>query len=172
MTDQWLNVGKLVNTHGLRGEIKVLPQTDFPDVRFAKGSRLTLLRPDGADSREVEVAGAREVKGMYVVKLKGIETINEIESCKGWDVKVPAEQRVELEDGEYYHRDIIGSEVVTEGGELLGTIGEILQPGANDVWSVSRPGEKPLLLPVIDEVVLGVDIAAKRVTVRLMEGMV
>ncbi len=169
---QWLNVGKLVNTHGLRGEVKILSQTDFPDVRFAPGSKLVLISPDGGQIVPVQVGSCREHKGMFYVKWKQFNDINEVEKYKGWDVKVSDEQQVELEEGEYYYHQIIGATVVTEDGESLGMISEILRPGANDVWVVERSVGKPLLLPVIDQVVLHVDPQQKKVTVHLMEGLI
>jgi 16S rRNA processing protein RimM len=169
---QWLNVGKLVNTHGLRGEVKILSQTDFPDVRFAPGSRLALVAPDGDQQITVQVSSSREHKGMFFLKLKEFNNINEVEKYKGWNVKVSDEHQVELDEGEYYYHEIIGCTVVTDEGEQLGTITEILRPGANDVWVVERSTGKQVLLPVIDEVVLQVDISQKQVTVHLMEGLI
>ncbi|MFS0727813.1 ribosome maturation factor RimM [Paenibacillus sp. 1P07SE] len=171
MMIEWLNVGKLVNTHGLRGEVKILSQTDFPDVRFAPGSKLALHAP--ADGRVVAltVQSAREHKGMFIVKWKGVDHINDAEQYKGWAVKVAKEDLVELEDDEYYYHEIVGCRVVTEDGETLGEITEILSPGANDVWVVERAKGKPLLLPVIDDVLIAVDVPQKLVTVRLLEGL-
>ncbi len=77
----------------------------------------------------------------------------------------------ELPDGEFYYHEIVGCTVVTEEGETLGEITEILSPGANDVWVVKRPKGKPLLLPYIDDVILDVDVEGKKVTARLMEGL-
>lgn len=172
MSDKWLTVGRLVNTHGIRGEVKVLPSTDFPGERFAPGSRLTLHAPDSSAALEVEVASAREHKGTYLVSFKGFDNINQVLPYKGWTVKVPASHRVPLGEGEYYFHDIIGCAVVTEEGEELGRISEILRPGANDVWVVERPQGRPVLIPYIRDVVLDVDVAAKRVTIHLMEGLI
>ena len=170
MADQWFTVGKLVNTHGIKGDVKILPSTDFPDVRFAPGSRLTLMDPNSSAALEVEIVSSREQKGMYVLKLKGYDNINDVERYKGWTVR--AFDSVELEDGEYYYRDIVGCRAVTDEGEELGSIIEILSPGANDVWVVERANGKQLLLPVIDEVILDVNVRDKTVTVHLMEGLV
>lgn len=172
MSEKWLTVGRLVNTHGIRGEVKVMPSTDFPGERFAPGSRLTLLSPDGSAAVDVEVASAREHKGMYIVKLKEFDNINQVLPYKGWSVKVPASRRVPLAEGEYYFHDIIGCAVVTEEGEEIGRVSEILRPGANDVWVVERPKGRPALIPYIDDVVVDVDVGARRVTIRLMEGLI
>jgi 16S rRNA processing protein RimM len=87
-------------------------------------------------------------------------------------IKVSASDLLELEDDQYYYHEIIGCNVVTEEGETLGTITDILTPGANDVWVVTRPVGKPILLPVIDDVILKVDIAAKQIQVYIMEGLI
>jgi 16S rRNA processing protein RimM len=172
MEEQWLTVGKVVNTHGIRGELKVVPQTDFPEARFAEGSELTLVQPETLQRLTVEVQGARLHKNMYIVKLKGYDNINDAEKYKGWLLKVSKEQLAELDEGEYYHFEIIGCRVVTEEGQELGVITEILSPGANDVWTVQPPKGKQILIPVIDDVVIDVDAGNKTVTVRLMEGLI
>ena len=166
-----LNVGKIVNTHGIRGELKVWPQTDFPEVRFKAGSKLLMIPPESGDPVTVEIVSAREQKKMYVVKIKGFDDINVAEKYKGWELKVSEDNRVPLQEGEYYVRDIVGCEVYTEEGELLGAISDVLSPGANDIWVVKMPKGKELLLPVIDDVVLDVDIGARKIKVRLMEGL-
>jgi len=176
MAEKWFTVGKLVNTHGIRGEVKVWPQTDFPEVRFAKGSKLTLIDEEKGGRLEVEIVGARLQKNVYVVKLKGFDNINDVEKYKGWTLKVSENDLVDLAEDEYYYHEIIGCAVVTEDGEELGTVAEILSPGANDVWVVQGKGgngrPKEILLPVIDEVLRKVDVANKTITVHLLEGLI
>jgi len=174
MNGNWLTVGKIVNTHGIRGELKVLSRTDFGDVRFAPGSTLLLRDDERGISVDVKITGSRLNKNMYIIKLEGFNDINEVEKFKGASLLVAEEQLDELEEGEYYYYEIIGCEVVTEEGEQLGTITEILSPGANDVWVIDRPkgAGKQILLPVIDDVLLSVDVERKLVTVRLMEGLI
>ncbi|GIQ68671.1 ribosome maturation factor RimM [Xylanibacillus composti] len=166
-------VGKIVNTHGIRGEIKVVPQTDFPDVRFASGSKLMLVPPEalGEGAFPVTVKTARDHKTFLLVRLEEFDNINQVEKYKGGQLKVTEDQLLELEEGEYYYYEIVGCSVVTEDGEEIGVVKEVLTPGANDVWVVKRPKGPDLLLPVIDECVLAVDVEAKRVTVHLMEGL-
>lgn len=174
MTGKWYTVGKIVNTHGIRGDVKVLPQTDFAEQRFAPGSKLLMVNEESGESREVKVASSREQKNVYLLKLDGFNNINEVEKFKGWSLKIEESEQGELDEGQYYYHQIIGCSVVTEDGETLGEISEILSPGANDVWVVNRPKSKgkQLLLPVIDDVVLQVNVADKQVTVRLMEGLI
>jgi len=166
-----LNVGKIVNTHGIKGELKIWPQTDFPEVRFKPGAKLMMIPPEAGQPVEIEIVSSREQKNMYVVRLKGFDNINQVEKYKGWELKVSEEERVPLDEGEYYFRDIIGCEVVTEDGETLGQVADILSPGANDIWVVKMPKGKELLLPVIDDVVLDVDVTARKIKVHLMEGL-
>ncbi|MCQ6557943.1 ribosome maturation factor RimM [Paenibacillus mendelii] len=172
MEHEWLKVGKVVNTHGIRGELKVVSQTDFPEERFVAGNTLLMENEELKQQLEVEVQSAREHKNMYILKLKGFDNINDVEKYKGWMLKVSKDNRVELDEGEYYYFEIIGCRVVTDEGAELGTITEILSPGANDVWVVEAKKGKQVLIPVIDEVVLHVDVEEKMVTVRLMEGLI
>ncbi|MET3942859.1 16S rRNA processing protein RimM [Paenibacillus sp. PvP094] len=167
---EFMNVGKVVNTHGIRGELKIMPLTDFPEVRFAKNAELYLFTPDNHPVL-VHVESARLHKNMYIVRLKEYGNINEVEKFKGGIAKVSKENLAELEENEYYFHQIVGCTVVTEEGENLGTISEILTPGANDVWVVKTAAGKEILLPVIDDVVLDVDVNEKLVKVHLMEGL-
>ncbi|WP_054029007.1 ribosome maturation factor RimM [Bacillus sp. FJAT-28004] len=174
MNEKWFTVGKVVNTHGIRGELKILSQTDFADVRFAAGNKLLMVNEESGASLEVKVISSRANKNVYILKLEGFTDINVVEKYKGWVLKISSDQQLELEEGEYYYHEIIGCRVVTEEGEELGTISEILSPGANDVWVVDRPkgSGKQLLLPVIDDVLVNVDTKEKIVTVHLMEGLI
>lgn len=171
MSERCFQVGKIVNTHGIRGELKIVPQTDFPEIRFAKGSRLLCFPPNGGEPVPVTVSRARFHKGTYLVKFSEFDNINEVEKFKGGSLKVSEDQLVELEDGEYYYHQIVGCQVFNEEGELLGTVKEIWAPGANDVWVARSADGKELLIPYIDEVVKQVDIAAKRIVIRPLEGM-
>lgn len=174
MNGKWFTVGKVVNTHGIRGELKVLSQTDFADVRFAAGKKLIMLNEESGATLEVKIISSRAHKNVYILKLEGFDDINIVEKYKGWVLKVSESELVPLDEGEYYYHEIIGCSVVTEEGEELGTISEILSPGANDVWVVDRPKAKgkQLLLPVIDDVLVKVNVKEKLVTVRLMEGLI
>ncbi len=169
--ERLLNIGKIVNTHGIKGEVKVWPQTDFPEVRFKAGSKLLMFPPETGEPITIEVTASREQKKMFVLKLKGFDNINQVEKYKGWELKVSDAERVPLPEGEYYFRDIVGCAVETEEGEQLGTVTDILSPGANDIWVVKMPKGKELLLPVIDDVVLDVDIVSRKIKVHLMEGL-
>ena len=171
MTGKLFNVGKIVGTHGIRGELKVVSMTDFPDIRFRKGSELLLIHPTESEQLTVSVESAREHKGMFIVKLQGYPDINLVEKFKGWLIKIGEDHLLDLGKDEYYYHEIVGCRVVSEQGETLGEIKEILTPGANDVWVVKRAKKRDLLIPVIDDVLLSVDVQEKLVTIRLLEGM-
>ena len=82
-----LNIGKVVNTHGIKGELKIWPQTDFPEVRFKPGNKLMMFPPESGDPITVEIVSSREQKKMYVVKIKGFDNINQVEKYKGWEIE-------------------------------------------------------------------------------------
>ena len=166
----YFNVGKIVNTQGLQGEMRVLSVTDFAEERFKKGNRLALFDKKDQFVMDVEIASHRKVKNFDIIKFKGMYHINDIEKFRDFSLKVAEEDLSDLEDGEFYYHEIIGLEVY-ENDVLLGTIKEILQPGANDVWVVKRKGKRDLLLPYIPTVVLGIDIEQGRVDVEIPEGL-
>ena len=166
----YFNVGKIVNTQGLQGELRVLSVTDFSEERFKKSSRLSIFDDKNQFVTEVEIASHRKQKNFDIVKFKGLYHINDVEKYKGCSLKVAEEDLAVLEEDEFYYHEIIGLDVY-EGDQLIGQIKEILQPGANDVWVVARKGKRDLLLPYIPPVILKVDIPNGRVEVDIMEGL-
>ena len=166
--EDMLRVGVFANTHGVRGEIKVFPTTD--DVaRFKKLKKIYLDK--GIEKMELEIQSVRYFKNMVILKFKGIDNINDIEKYKGKDLLIHREQAVPLKEDEYFICDIINAQVVTETGEEVGVLKEVLQTGANDVYVVRTTEGKEILLPVIDECVLDLNVEEKIVTVRLMPGI-
>ncbi|MEW4353663.1 ribosome maturation factor RimM [Streptococcus pneumoniae] len=166
----YFNVGKIVNTQGLQGEMRVLSVTDFTEERFKKGNHLVLFDKKDQFVMNVEIASHRKAKNFDIIKFKGMYHINDIEKYRDFTLKVAEEDLSDLDEGEFYYHEIIGLEVY-EGDEFLGTIKEILQPGANDVWVVKRKGKRDLLLPYIPPVVLDVDVTEGRVQVEIPEGL-
>ncbi|MCH3923016.1 ribosome maturation factor RimM [Limosilactobacillus sp.] len=167
---EFYNVGKIVNTHGIRGEVRVMATTDFVEERFAAGETLYLQQAAG-EPLALTVESARPHKGFILVKFKDYDNINDVQGFRNRELLVSAEDQQPLEDGQYYYHQIIGLKVKTVEGRELGTIKEILSPGANDVWVVKRSGKQDLLLPVIDDVVKTVDLENGEVIVELMEGL-
>ncbi|MEQ9764371.1 ribosome maturation factor RimM [Streptococcus jiangjianxini] len=166
----YFNVGKIVNTQGLQGELRVLSVTDFAEERFKKGSQLSIFDDNDHHLLDVEIISHRKQKNFDIVKFKGLYHINDVEKYKGTMLKVAEENLTDLAEDEFYYHEIIGLDVY-ENDVLIGQIKEIMQPGANDVWVVKRKGKKDLLLPYIPPVVLNVDVAGNRVDVEIMEGL-
>lgn len=168
LMEDYLRVGTYVNTHGIKGDIKVYPHTD--DVsRFSDLDKVMLDTKDGLITYEIQ--SVKYHKNMAIIKFKGIDNINDIEKYKGSDVLIERSQAVPLNEGEYFICDIIGAEVYTDTGEKLGFIKEVLQTGANDVYIVKKESGKELLIPVIPSCVLDVDTESKCVKVHMLPGL-
>lgn len=167
---QYYEVGRIINTHGIHGEVKVMVITDFVEERFAEGSQLSIKLADGK-RQDVVVESARPQKQFLLVKFKGLDNINDVLAFHNCELEVAGDQLKPLPKGQYYYHQIIGLDVETVDGEKLGTIKEIMPTGANDVWVVARPNQKDLLLPNIPDVVKKVNLDAHKVIVELMEGL-
>lgn len=167
--DNLLRVGVISSTHGIRGEVKVFPTTDDPN-RFMNLKKVIL--DTGKEQIEMEITGVRFFKQMVIVKFKGYDNINDIEKYKGKDLLITRENAVKLEEGEYFIFDLIGCAVVTDEGEDFGTLVEVLQTGANDVYVVKTKEGKEVLLPNIEPCILDVNIEEKKITAHIMEGLV
>lgn len=166
-----LKVGKIINTHGLKGEVKVLSSTDFENERFKKGSSLIITRGNQV-IREVIVESYRNHKNMILVKFEDINSIEEAEKLKNLQIKVELSDDNSLEENEFYFYEIIGCEVFDESSNLLGVISEILTPGANDVWVIKSNLGKEILIPYIEDVVKKIDVENKRIDIEVMEGLI
>lgn len=166
---KYYHVGKIVNTHGIRGEVRVVPITDFVDDRFQPGNKLFIEK--NHEYMPVTVEKARPHKGMELVKFASLDNINDVQTFRDCYLSVAEDQQSDLAEGEYYYHQIIGLDVVTNDGRNLGKIKEIMSPGANDVWVVDRSGKQDLLLPVIKDVIKDVDLDNHVVTVDLLEGL-
>ncbi|WP_057879182.1 ribosome maturation factor RimM [Levilactobacillus paucivorans] len=169
----YYTIGTIVNTHGIKGEVRVIATTDFPEKRFVVGHKVYAFRKDQPTPEVFEIASVRQHKNFILLSFKGKPSINDVEYLKQSTLKIAADQLEDddLKPGEYYYHQIIGLDAVTEDGEKLGTIKDIMQTGANDVWVVARPDKPDLLLPKIKQVIKGVDLDQHQVTVELMEGL-
>lgn len=168
---QYYNVGKIVNTHGIKGEVRVISKTDFPEQRYQSGSVLFLFVNKQKDPIELTVKTWRQHKNFDILSFEGYETINDVEKFRDGILKVSESQLGNLESGEFYFHQIIGCSVKTVEGEDIGIITEILTPGANDVWVVQSKNLKQYYIPYIDEVVKQVDIENQLVVIDPMEGL-
>lgn len=170
---EWFNVGRIVNTHGIKGEVRVISTTDFEEARFAPGSRLAIFKKDDKKPIWVTIESARRHKNFILLTFEGLHNINLVEHFKEGLLKVTKDQLDddELEENEYYYFEIIGCEVFSEEGEHLGVITEILETGANDVWELKAPNGKKHYIPYIEDVVKEIDIDEKKITIHVMEGL-
>lgn len=163
------NIGKIVNTHGIRGEVKVVRITDFEE-RFRVGETAYISKEKN-ELVPVIIDGHRIHKGFDLVHFENFDNINDVEKLKGSFLQIKEAQLTELEEHEFYYYEIIDCDVLTVKGEMVGTIKEILSPGANDVWVIKPLKGKDILIPYIEEVVKEVDIENKRVVIDPMEGL-
>lgn len=166
--DNFLRVGVITTTHGIKGEVKVYPTTD--DINRFKNLKQVIL-DTGKEHIELEVEGVKFFKQLVILKFKGIDNINEIEKYKGKDLLVTRENAIKLNKDEYFVYDIIGSTVITDQEEELGELVEVLATGANDVYVVKTKEGKEILLPSIKECILDIDIVKKFIKVHVMEGL-
>ncbi len=174
----YLKVGTIVNTHGIRGEVKILPSTDFADERFRVGNTLRIEQPGTGKFEDVTVKYARDQKTNYIVQFEGWTDINQVIPYKGWQILIPVKELSELPEGEFYIFQLVGCEVFMPDGSLLGKITQVLHPGANDVWEVQGEdpsGKKKLkshYIPYIDDVVKKIDIGLRRIEIEPIEGLI
>ncbi len=166
----YYDVATIVKTHGIKGELQVISLTDFPEERFQPGSQLFIEKDDG-QHQEVEVESTRPHKQFMLIKLKGYDNINDVLQFTKKKLQVSEDQQDDLPQGQYYYRQIVGLDVKTTDGQLLGQIKEIMPTGANDVWVVARPNKEDLLLPAIPDVIKEVNLDDGLVMVELMEGL-
>lgn len=169
--EKWFNVGTIVNTHGIKGEVRVISRTDFADERYKKGNSLFLFMSDKDEPIELIVQSHRVHKNFDLLTFEDYGDVNQVEKFKGGKLKVSEKQLGSLAEDEYYFHEIIGCLVVTDQGEEIGVVKEILTPGANDVWVVKGKGGKEQLIPYIEDVVKEIDVQAKRIVITPLEGL-
>ncbi|MFV8765098.1 ribosome maturation factor RimM [Aerococcus urinaeequi] len=172
--EQYYLVGKIVNTQALRGEVRVMATTDFPEERFKIGAILAIFNGNKL-VETVEVDGHRLHKNFNLLHFKGKDNINDVEKFKGFDLKVAGTEREadELDENEFYYDDIIGLEVYTTDETYLGKVREITSLPSNDVWAIQRPNKgKDILIPYIEDIVLEIDLDDNRVVIDPMDGLI
>jgi 16S rRNA processing protein RimM len=163
-----LQVGVITSTHGVRGEVKVFPTTDDA-ARFKKLKQVIL--DDGRQQIPMEIASVKFFKNMVILKFKGIDNINDVEKYRRARLLVTRENAVPLAENEYYIADLIGLLAKSDEGEELGTITDVLQTGANDVYVITTPEKKEILVPAIRDCILQVDIEKQEMRIHLLPGL-
>ena len=163
-----LRVGVITSTHGIRGEVKVFPTTDDPD-RFKKLKECIIAGKRG--NVNVTVQSVKFFKQYVIVKFKEFDNINDIEIYTKCDLLVTRGNAVKCEPGEYFICDLIGLRVITDEGEELGNLTDVIETGANNVYEVTSDTGKIYYLPVIDQCILSHDMTNRTVTVHILKGL-
>ena len=163
MSDNRITIGKILSPQGVRGEVRIQPLTDFPE-RFKK-LKIALLD----DGTSLPVESVRYHQEVILLKFRGLDDRNAVESLKHKLIKVEREDLIPLPEGHYHIFDIIGLSVYNESEEYLGKISDVLQTGSNDVYIVEQNNKSPLLIPGLKTVVLQIDIANGKMIVKLQE---
>lgn len=165
--EEFLQVGVISSTHGIRGEVKVYPTTDDA-ARFKKLKKVLL--DTGKERMELEVQSVKFFKQFVILKFKDIDNINDIEKYKGRSLLVPREDAVELGENEYYIADLIGMEVFA-GEERFGVLRDVMETGANEVYVIDSEKHGEVLVPAIRDCILDVDVENRTMVIRLLDGL-
>ena len=163
-----LQVGIITSTHGVRGEVKVYPTTDDPR-RFRRLKEVVL--ETGREKLNLEIEGVKFFKQFVILKFKGLDNINDIEKYRQKSLYVTRKNAVRLQRDEYFIADLIGLKVQDEDGTELGTVKDVIETGANDVYEVEMADGRSLLLPAIKQCILNVDVENGMMQVHVLEGL-
>ena len=163
-----LQVGIITSTHGVRGEVKVYPTTDDPR-RFRRLKEVVL--DTGREKLNLEIEGVKFFKQFVILKFKGLDNINDIEKYRQKSLYVTRKNAVRLQRDEYFIADLIGLKVQDEDGTELGTVKDVIETGANDVYEVEMADGRSLLLPAIKQCILNVDVENGTMQVYVLEGL-
>ena len=164
----FLEIGQIVNTFGVKGMVKVVPFTDDVE-RFENLKSVFLEKNNKIEKKEIEET--KYHKNMILVKFKNVETIEEAEKYVNSYLKVDRENAIELEEDEYFIADLLGSEVYTDENVLLGKLEEIFNTGSNDIYVVKDEKGKQILLPAIADVIKNIDVINQKIIVHLIDGL-
>lgn len=166
--EQTLRVGVISSTHGVRGEVKVFPTTDDPK-RFKKLK--TVMLDTGREKLTLNIEQVKFFKNMVILKFKEFNDINEIEKYKGKDLLINRDQAVKLAPNENFIVDLIGLKVMTDEGVEFGTLKDVMETGANDVYIIDGNDGKEYLFPAIKQCILNIDLEAGVITVHILDGL-
>lgn len=165
MKKQYLEAGKIVTTHGIKGEVKIMPYTDYPEL-LCEFDRLFI----GKSHEEIAVERSRAFKGMVIAKLEGINTPEDASKLRN-KILFMHRDDLELDEDTYFIQDLIGMEVRdVDTNFVYGKIADVLQTGANDVYVINGE-DREYLIPAIPEVVISTDIDGNIMTIRPLEGL-
>lgn len=157
MKEERIKIGKIVNTFGIKGELKIYPYVDYIDE----------LSKIYIDNKEYTLSKSRNQKNVVIIKIKGLDDINLVEDFKNKEIEIERVDLPKLKEGEYYIEDLIGLDVYTDEGKLLGKLDDIFNTGANDIYQVNN-----ILLPAIPDVIKKIDIENQKIIVHIIKGLI
>ena len=166
--DDFVVLGRVSGTHGIRGELKVQSFSD--DAATLQQADTVLLRIPGAAVEPFAVAGVRSSGKKILLSLKGFDSINRVQHLLGREVCVQRDQLPSLDEGEYYWHDLFGMSVVTTAGEPLGVVKDIFATGSNDVYVV-RQGRREYMIPALEDVIVKIDLVQRVMTISPFDGL-
>lgn len=169
MGEDFIAIGRVSKPHGVKGEIRI-EYFNPEDLRFFSHYQVIFLQGDEGGPQAYRPISVRPHKKFILAQLEGIRTKEEAEQLRGQAVLIDPAELPPLEEGEYYWHDILGMRVVTEQGEDVGEVTEILPTGGNDVYVV-RKGEKEFLIPATKEVIITIDTKARTMVIRPLKGL-
>lgn len=167
MSEKMITIGKITKSQGNKGEVRVLPLTDFPE-RFEILDKVFLVKTNRKIEKEIE--SLRFHKGFVIIKFTDINDINSAEEIRDFEIRIPEEEILPLKENEYYINQLIGFEVMTVEGKLLGNVSDILITGGVDVLVVDGE-EKEYMIPAALELITEVNEREKRITVKPIPGL-
>ena len=169
MKQEYFEIGQIVNTFGIKGFVKVMPFTD--DItRYDELEKVLVVKK--GQKQEMQIEEVKYHKNMVLLKFKGIEDMNNAEKLKGLYLEVHRKDAIPLPEDTYYIADLLGLEVYTQEGKLLGKVDDIYSTKANDVYVIKDELGKQVLLPGIGEVIKDIDLDNEKIIVHLIEGLI
>lgn len=165
-----IEIGKIINTHGIKGELKIISSSDFEEERFAVGNSVNIQF--GKELIPMEVASFRRHKGCLLVAFKDLMNINFVEKYKGCVISVDSDELQELDEDEVYFYQLIDCKVIDEENNELGSVVEIIETAAHDILRIRNDEGKEVLIPYVDAFIVDVDVDEKVIVVHLIEGVV
>lgn len=169
MKRQYFEIGQIVNHFGIKGMVKVNPFTD--DISQFEEMETILVDKKGS-LLEIQIEEVKYSKNQVLLKLKGIDTVEDAEKYRNCYLKLPREKARKLPKNTYFIADLIGLEVYTEEGNLLGKVEDIYNTGASDIYVIKDTLGKQILLPAIKEVIKQIDLEQEKIVVHLLDGLV
>lgn len=166
---QYLKVGQIINTHGVNGELKIYPLTD--DIKRFKRLKHVFLKSD-SDYLKYDVLSVKFINELVIIKLSGIDDMNKAVELKKEYLYIDRENAIKLPKDSYFITDLIGMDVLTEEGTMIGSIASVFSTGSNDVYEIKDSTGKTILIPAIKDVVKRVEIDNKKMYINLLEGLI